>query len=100
MNAITGIALRAVAAATPVRVARTADYAYLDPDERRRFQKATGIAERRIVAGGQCASDLCLTAAKAAMTHLGWDPASIGALILMSQNSDQPVPATRIVLPD
>jgi 3-oxoacyl-[acyl-carrier-protein] synthase-3 len=100
MNAITGIALRAVAAATPVRVARTADYAYLDPDERRRFQKATGIAERRIVAGGQCASDLCLTAAKAAMTHLGWDPASIGALILITQTGDQPVPATSIVLQD
>lgn len=100
MNAITGVALRAVAAATPTRIARTADYAHLEPDERRRFQKATGIAERRIVAEGQCASDLCLAAAKAALAHLGWEPASVGALILVTQTGDQPVPATSIVLQD
>jgi 3-oxoacyl-[acyl-carrier-protein] synthase-3 len=100
MNAITGVALRAVAAATPARVVRTADYTYLNPDERKRFQKATGISERRIVAAGQCASDLCLTAAKAVLEHLGWDLASIGALILITQTGDQPVPATSIVLQD
>lgn len=100
MNAVTGVALRAVTAATPTRVARTADYAYLEPDERGRFQKATGIAERRIVAAGQCASDLCLAAARAALAHLDWDPASVGALILITQTGDQPVPATSIVLQD
>jgi 3-oxoacyl-[acyl-carrier-protein] synthase-3 len=81
-------------------VARTADYVYLKPEERQRFQKATGIAERRIVAAGQCASDLCLAAAKAALTRLDWDPASVGALILVTQTGDQPVPATSIVLQD
>jgi len=100
MSAVSGVAIRAVAAATPTRVARTADYTYLDPDERRRFQKATGIAERRIVGPGQCASDLCLTAAKAALAKLGWAPDGVGALILVTQTGDQPVPATSIVLQD
>lgn len=100
VNTITGVALRAVTAATPTRVARTSDYAYLGPEERQRFQKATGIIERRIVTARQCASDLCMTAAKAAMDLLDWDPSSIGALILITQSGDQPVPATSIVLQD
>lgn len=72
------------------------DYDYLSPEERARFQKATGIAERHIVHAGQCASDLCITAALRALEHLGWEPASIGALILVTQTADQPVPATSI----
>lgn len=100
MNTITGVALRAVAAATPTHIARTADYAHLSPAERHRFEKATGIVERRIVGPGQCSSDLCMTAAKATLAHLHWDPRTVGALILITQTGDQPVPATGIVLQD
>lgn len=100
MNSIPGIAVRAVAAAVPTRVARTEDYAFLEPEERKRFQKATGIVERRIVHDGQCTSDLCLTSARAALDHVAWERESIGALILITQTGDYPVPATAIVLQD
>lgn len=100
MKSIAGIAIRAVAAAVPTRVARTQDYEYLTPDERVRFQKATGIAERRIVRDGQFASDLCAAAARRVIEHLGWVKESIGALVLITQSPDYPVPATAIVLQD
>lgn len=98
MNPVAGVAIRAIAAAVPKRVASTADYPYLTPEERARFQKATGIVERHIVEAGQCASDLCFTAAQATLEHLGWAHDSIGALVLITQTADQPVPATSITL--
>lgn len=93
---VTGVAIRAIASAVPTRVARTVDYSFLTADERIRFQKATGIAERHIVHAGQCASDLCTTAAMRVLEHLHWVPTSIGALVLITQTGDQPVPATSI----
>lgn len=96
VSPVSGIAIRAIASAVPVRTVRTADYAGLSPEERARFEKATGIAERHIVHAGQCASDLCIAAARHVLEHLGWEPASIGALILITQTPDQPVPATSI----
>jgi 3-oxoacyl-[acyl-carrier-protein] synthase-3 len=96
INPIAGVAIRAVSAVVPTRIARTADYMHLSPEERARFQKATGIAERHIVHPGQCASDLCTTAALRVLEHLGWEPKSVGALVLITQTGDQPVPATSL----
>lgn len=93
---ISGVAIRAVSSVVPTRIARTADYVHLSPEERARFQKATGIAERHIVHPGQCASDLCTTAALRVLEHLAWAPESVGALVLITQTGDQPVPATSL----
>ena len=98
MKAITGVALRAICATVPTMAAHTKDYEYMSVEDRARFQKATGIAERRISPGEQCASDLCYTAANRVIEHLGWERSSIGALILITQTADQPIPATSIVL--
>lgn len=98
MNSICGVAIRAVAAAAPTRIARTVDYEYLDPEERLRFKKVTGIEERHIVHPGQCASDLCIAAALRALDQLSWAPESVGALVLITQTGDQPVPATSITI--
>lgn len=100
MSTLSGIAIRAVAAAVPTQVARTADYEYLTPQDRQRFQKATGIGERRISPPNQYVSNLCAAAAERAMVHLGWERGSIGALVLITQTADQPIPATSIVLQD
>jgi len=100
MKAIPGIAVRAVAAAVPTHVARTQDYEFLTPEERLRFQKVTGIAERRIVGSEQCASDLCAFAADRVIEHAGWERESIGALILVTQSPDYPIPATAVILQD
>jgi len=98
MKALSGVAVRAVAAAVPTDVARTQDYEYLNPEERLRFQKATGIASRHIVRDGQCASDLCIAAAEQTFEYLDWSRESVGALVLITQTGDQPVPATAIVI--
>lgn len=98
MKAIEGVALRAICAAVPMVVAQTKDYEYMSLEDRARFQKAIGIAERRIARDEQCASDLCAAAANRVIEQLGWERSSIGALILVTQTGDQPVPATSIVL--
>lgn len=98
MEAIDGIAIRAIAAAVPTRVIFTQDYDGLAPEERQRLQKATGIGAHRMAAPGQCASDLCAAAANRVLGHLGWELDSVGALVLVTQTPDQPIPATAIVL--
>lgn len=98
MNAVQGVAVRAISAAVPRTVAETADYEYLSVADRERLQKATGIARRRISPAKQCASDLCAAAARAALAHLGWAADSVGLLILITQTADQPIPATGITL--
>lgn len=100
MNAIHGVAVRGMAAAVPTKVARTADYEVLAVEERQRLQKATGIGAHRISRPEQCTSDLCQAAAERLLEHLGWDRGSVGALILLTQTPDQPIPATAIVLQD
>lgn len=98
MYKLDGVAVRGVATVVPVTRARTVDYDVLSTDERARFAKATGIHERRIVAGGQCASDLCAFAVQDLLDGTGWPRDSIGLAILITQTGDYPVPATSIVL--
>jgi len=100
MNSIAGIAMRGVAAAVPTKVARTSEYDILSPEERQRLQKATGISAHRMSPPNQCTSDLCQAATEHLLEHLGWTRDSIGALILLTQTPDQPIPATSIVLQD
>lgn len=100
MKPIGDIAIRAVAAAVPTKIALTQEYEFLSPEERQRFQKATGIGERRISPTNQYVSDLCAAAANRVVEHLDWPRESIGILILITQTADQPIPATSIVLQD
>lgn len=100
MNAIHGVAVRGMAAAVPTKVARTGDYEVLAAEDRQRLQKATGIGAHRVSPPGQCTSDLCQAAAERLLGHLGWDRGSVGALVLLTQTPDQPIPATGIVLQD
>ena len=98
MNFLAGVAIRAIAAAVPTAISSTADYEHLSENDRRRLQAATGIVARRISPVEQCASDLCAAAAERVIEHLGWERSSIGAIVLITQTADQPIPATSIVL--
>ncbi len=60
--------------------------------------KMSGIRERRVVAPGQCASDLAYAAAKRLMKYRKIDPATIDLLIFASQTPDYRIPATSSVL--
>lgn len=100
MNAIRNIAVRGMAVCVPTKVVKTDDYEVLSTEERQRLQKATGIGAHRMSPPGQCTSDLCQAAAEQLLEHLGWERSSVGALVLLTQTPDQPIPATGIVLQD
>ncbi|MFK3738287.1 3-oxoacyl-ACP synthase III family protein [Massilia sp. TN1-12] len=98
MAPLTGVAIRGIVSAVPTTVARTADYTVLSEAERAKFAAGTGIEQRRVAAPGQCASDLCQAAAEDLLAQLGWERDGIGALVMITQTGDHPVPATAIVL--
>ncbi len=56
--------------------------------------RMSGIRDRRVVAPGQCASDLAAAAARRLFEHKGVDPSTIDALIFVSQTPDYRSPAT------
>lgn len=95
---LTGVAIRGIATAVPTRIARTADYTLLTEAERAKFAAGTGIEARRLAADGQCTSDLCIAAAEDLLGRLAWDRADVGALVMITQTGDHPVPATAIIV--
>lgn len=60
--------------------------------------KMSGICQRRVVAPGQCASDLAYAAAERLLEHAGIDKKTIDLLIFTSQTPDYRIPATSSVL--
>lgn len=60
--------------------------------------KMSGIRNRRVVAPGQCASDLAMAAAARLLEHCKVDRSSIDLLTFTSQTPDYRIPATASVL--
>lgn len=60
--------------------------------------KMSGIRSRRVVASGQCASDLAYAAAQRLLEHTGVDPKTIDLVTFASQTPDYRIPATSSVL--
>lgn len=60
--------------------------------------KMSGVLSRRVVAPGQCASDLAYAAAMRLIEHRNIEPASIDLVIFASQTPDYRIPATSSVL--
>lgn len=56
--------------------------------------KMTGVRSRRWIEPGVTTSDLCQRAGLHLLEGLGWEPASIDALIFVSQTPDYRLPAT------
>ena len=56
--------------------------------------RMSGIRDRRVVAAGQCASDLAVAAAQRLFEHARVEPGTIDALIFVSQTPDYRSPAT------
>ncbi len=56
--------------------------------------RMSGIRDRRVVAPGQCASDLAAAAAQRLFAHANVDRDAIDALIFASQTPDYRIPAT------
>lgn len=96
---IDGVGVRGVVGCVPEGRETVGDLARrFGEDAARKIAAATGIEERRIVAPGQCTSDLAEAAASRLLDGLGWKPGSIDLLVLVTQTHDQTLPGTASLL--
>lgn len=68
--------------------------------ERERLVRNIGIRNRRICNEWQCFSDLAFDAAQSLLETLQWPREEVGALIIVSQSPDYPMPSTAIIMQD
>jgi 3-oxoacyl-[acyl-carrier-protein] synthase III len=93
------MAMRGVVACVPEKeVSNERDYPWFDATEVRKISAVAGIKSRRVADAGVCTSDLCTAAGQALLQRLDWDPASVDALILVSQTPDYVMPSTSCVI--
>ena len=87
--------IRAIAHALPATVLTYEELVErFDEKQVASIHKMSGIRNRRVVAPGQCASDLAVAATRRLLAHGDVDPGSIDALIFTSQTPDYRTPAT------
>jgi 3-oxoacyl-[acyl-carrier-protein] synthase III len=67
-------------------------------EEIRKVTGMAGVAARRLAGESVCSSDLCSVAAQRILNSLGWEPASIDALIMVTQTPDYFLPSTACVV--
>lgn len=92
------VALRGIVTALPETVRENADLAdQFGVETIAKIIAATGI-ERRPVSHGHTVSDLGQASAEHLLTKLGWDKASVGLLVVVTQTPDYPLPSTAAVL--
>lgn len=96
---IDGVCVRGVVGCVPEGRETVEDLARrFGEDAARKIAAATGIEERRMVAPGQCTSDLAEAAARRLLDGLGWEPGSVDLLILVTQTHDHTLPGTASLL--
>ena len=69
-----------------------------DPGEARKVVSMAGVRHRHVVAPGTTSADLCFEAAERLLDGLGWDRASVDALIMVTQTPDYALPSTSCLL--
>ncbi|MBK1837107.1 ketoacyl-ACP synthase III [Azospirillum sp. YIM B02556] len=96
---IDGVSVRGIVGCVPEGRETVEDIARrFGGDMAHKIAAATGIEERRIVAAGQCTSDLAEAAARRLLDGLGWEPGSIDLLVLVTQTHDYTLPGTASLL--
>lgn len=96
---IHGVRIRGIGAAVPERVLGVEDLVpTFGPAMAEKLVSSTGVRNRRKVRPGQTSGDLVELAARSLLRELDWDPASVDALLFVSQSFDYIAPATSCVL--
>lgn len=98
--AVPHIRMAGLAAAVPQQQEANLDYQHIPEKDRKLLVKTTGIHTRRLAPAGMTASDLCVAAATPLLEALNWAPASIDALVFVSQTPDYQMPGTAVLLQD
>lgn len=93
------ISIEGIACAVPSQIVETTEfYTQFGQEAVDSFIKMTGVKETHRTKEEQTASDLCYVAARELFQKKGVEPASIGALVFLSQTPDYRLPATAAVL--
>lgn len=81
-----------------MRFDNLADTTEFSPQEVRKVTGMAGVEARRLAGESVCSSDLCFAAAQRTLEALQWTPASIDALIMVTQTPDYFLPSTACML--
>lgn len=96
---IKGVAITCIANCVPAQFTELEDLA---PEfgalEIKKIMRATGIRRVRTAPEGMCASDLCASAAQAALKAISPDRTQIDGIVFVSQTPDYLLPATSVSL--
>lgn len=91
--------VRGIASCVPPRqfdnLAEATDF---PPEEVEKVVRMAGVRTRHLATDTTCTSDLCLAAARALLEGVGWEPASVDAVILVTQSPDYLLPSTSCLL--
>lgn len=91
--------IRGISTCVPPRIFDNArDATAFPPKEVDAVVKMVGVRQRRLADESTCSSDLCLAAARDLLQGLQWDPATVGALILVTQSPDYFQPSSACLL--
>lgn len=80
------------------RFDNTKDPVAFTQEEVRKVTAMAGVAARHVAGGSLCSSDLCIAAAQRLLHSLAWSPASVDALIMVTQTPDYFLPSTSCVV--
>lgn len=98
-TSLTGARIAGIATAVPETVIHNADMTELfSPRELRKVIGMVGIQSRHVSDGMQCSTDLCLAAAGDLLQQLDWNPASVDALLMVTQSPDYLLPSSSCLL--
>lgn len=95
---VNGVSIRGISAAVPRTILDNTTATAADGSDLQRVVKSIGINQRRMAADDQCTSDMCVAAAQPLLAELGWDPAEISAVVLVTQTADYHSPASACII--
>lgn len=91
--------IRGITSCVPARrFDNLADATDFPPDEVEKVVRMAGVKTRHLAGDTICSSDLCLAAARDLLPALNWEPASIDAVIFVTQSPDYLLPSTACLL--
>lgn len=98
-SSIAGARIAGIATTVPEKVIHNADLTELcSAQELRKIIGMVGIESRHVSDGQQCSTDLCFASAQDLIHQLDWNPASIDALIMVTQSPDYLLPSSSCLL--
>jgi 3-oxoacyl-[acyl-carrier-protein] synthase-3 len=87
--------IRAITSSVPSRrFDNLSETTAFEASEVEKVVKMAGVKTRHMAAETECSSDLCVVAAQDVLQALQWDPATVDALIFVTQTPDYFLPST------